>query len=172
MKHVLLQALAASIVAAAGLQPLAKLHLLDVGFGPTTRLLTSSTPPAVVPFAVGDVALGTQFAERVGVGIGTSVVEGNLLTDISLLPARGFLFCDFSPGRRWRKGVGFLSFTYVHSGQDGWSGARLNPYWKLMCGASYTWYVVTPHAELGYDWHNRFATLAAGVAIGGTYTFR
>jgi hypothetical protein len=119
MKRCLLLVCAVSVVAAVELRQLAKVSLLDAGFGPTTLLLTGSTPPAVVPFAVGEVALGFMVSHRVGVGLGTSVVAGDLLSDISFLPVRGYLFYDFSPGQRWRTGTGFLSVTYVHNGDVG-----------------------------------------------------
>jgi hypothetical protein len=163
---------AVSVVAAVELLQLAKVSLLDAGFGPTTLFLTGSTPPAVVPFAAGEVALGFMGSHRVGVGLGTSVVAGDLLSDISFLPVRGCLFYDFSPGQRWRMGTGFLSATYVHNGDVGFDGSAVGPYLKLKGGISYTYYAVTPHAELGYDFHERFATVTAGVAIGGTYISR
>lgn len=172
MKRCLFLVCAVSVVAAAAPPVLVKVNLLDVGFGPTTQLLAGSTPPAVMPFAVGDVALGLMVSNHVGVGIGTALSDGYFLGDISSMPVHGFVFYDFSPGQRWRRAMGFASVTYVYNEQDGWSGNATNPYWKLACGASYTWYVLTPHAELGYDWHERFATLTAGVAIGGTYVFQ
>lgn len=172
MKLCLLLVFAASIAAATELRTVAKVGLLDVGFGPTNRLLNGATPPAVVPFAVGDVALGVMVSDRVGLGLGTSVIAGNLMWDISFLPVHGYLFYDLNPPQRWRKGAGFVSVTCVHSGQDGWDGSGIEPYLRLESGVSYTFYAVTPHAELGYDWHERFATLTAGVVIGGTYVSR
>jgi hypothetical protein len=172
MKRCLLLICVASVAAAATPRTLAKLGLLDVGFGPTIRLLGVADPPAVLPFAIGEVAVGVMVSDRVGVGLGTTIVAGNLMWDISSFPVRAYAFYDISPTQRWRKGAGFLCATYVHSGQTGWNGSGLVQYLTLAGGVSYTFYAVTPHAELGYDWHERFATLTVGVAIGGTYFFR
>ena len=172
MRRYLLLACAVSVVTAAAPRPLVKFGLLDVAFGPTTRLLTGDTPPAIVPFAVADVAVGAMVSDRIGVGLGTAILDGSFMSDISSFPLRGYLFYDFSPAQRWHRLVGFLTATYVHSGRDGWSGSGLGPYLKLAGGASYTWYAVTPHAEVGYDWSERFVTLTAGIAIGGTYILR
>ena len=172
MKRCLLLACVLSLAGAAEFRTLARASLLDVGAGPTTRLLTSETPPAVIPFSVGELALGINGPNRLGAGFGTSVVEGTLLQDISAFPLRAWIFYRLGPERRWRAGMASVALTYHHSGRDGWSGSALNPYWKLTGGVSYTWYAITPHAELGYDFREKFASLTAGIAVGGTYLFR
>ncbi len=173
MKRCLLLACAVSIAAAAELSPLVKFGLLDAAVGPTTRALRGyDEPQAILPFDVVELALGARIGDRLGAAVGTALIDGYAISDLSILPVRGYLFYDLSPKQRWRKGVGFLSVTYVHSGQDGWTRAQFGPYVKLSVGASYTFYAVTPHVEIGYDWHWRFATLTAGVSIGGFHVFR
>ncbi len=172
MKRYLLLAHVVSVVAAAELSPTVRIGLLDVSAGAHTRPASEPLSGAVIlPLTLADVAFGVRIGDHFGVALGTSVLDGYVVVDASYLPVRGWLFYDFSPARRWCKPVGFLSTTYEHSGQ-GWSGARFSPHWKVGCGAAYTFYAVTPHAEIGYDGHWGFATFTAGLTVGGFHVFR
>jgi hypothetical protein len=152
---------------------LVKFGLLDAAVGPTTRVLSGYDDPQVIlPFEVVELAVGARIGNRLGAAVGTALIHGYAMSDLSSFPVRGYLFYDLNPKQRWRKGAGFLSITYVHSGQDGWTRARFAPYLKLSVGASYTFYAVTPHAEIGYDGHRQMATLTAGVSLGGLHVFR
>ena len=144
-----------------------KVSLLDLAIGPTTG--GSSGPFLIVPLSLLEVAVGASLGSRFSAAVGTSVLAGNLLSDVAFLPVRGYLFYDLSKPRPWRRSAAFVSVVFMHSAMDGWSGAQIGSYMKLSCGASYTFYAMTPHVELGYDWYRRFATLTAGVAVGGLY---
>jgi hypothetical protein len=172
MRYCLLLAHVVSIVAAAELSPIVRVGLLDVSAGAHTRPAKEPLSGAVIlPVTLADVAFGVRVGDHFGAALGTSVLDGYLVVDVSYLPVRGWLLYDFSPARRWSKLTGFLSATYKHHGQ-GWSGERFPPHWNIACGGAYTFYAVTPHAEIGYDWHWRFATFSTGVAVGGFHIFR
>jgi hypothetical protein len=173
MKYLVPLALVATVAAASELHPLVRFGLVDAGFGIYVHSdRDSTTVQPVVPFAIADLAVGVQFGRHVGVAAGTSLLDGNLMWDISYLPVRAYVFCDLRPEQTWRKPFGFICATYVHSGQDGWSGSPFPPYVKVNAGVAYTFYAVTPHAEVGYDGNRKSVTAAAGVTVGGLHIFR
>ena len=172
MRYCLLLVHAVSIAAAAELSPMVRIGLLDMSVGAHTRPASEPLSGAVIlPATLAEVACGVRIGDHLGVALGTAVLDGYVVVDASYLPVRGWLFYDFSPARRWCKPVGFLSATYEHHGQ-GWSGDRFPPHWKVACGGAYTFYAVTPHAEMGYDGYWRFATFTAGLTVGGFHVFR
>jgi len=158
------------VAACAGAQvrPVVTAGLVNVGLGPTA-FGRSGAPAVVMPFRVVELGAGAMVGERLGFAAGTAVLEGNLVSDVSFLPVRGYVLYDLTPGGRWRKGMAYASATYVHSGQDGWNGGGLGPYVRIAAGSSYTFYVLSGQVEAGYDWHWRTATLSAGVGLGGFY---
>ncbi len=173
MKNSVLLVCAVMTMTFARARPLVKFELIESGFGPTSRLLSrGETPPAVLPFSILDIGAGVATDRCLGVAVGTAMLDGNLMWDISYLPVRLHLLYDFGPDHRWRQGALSLSATYVHSGQDGWTGSQFSPYVKVAGGASYRFYVVSAHAELAYDFHWRMATFTARLGLGGLYVFR
>jgi len=164
---------AASLVRAVEIRPLMEAALVDVSAGVHTPPSREALSGAVlIPVALAGVAFGVRVSDHVGAALGTALLSGNVVADISYLPVRASLLYDFSPGQQWRKAFAHVTATYVHSGQSGWNGSQFAPYVRLGAGAAYTFYAVTPHAELGYDTHWGFLTATAGVAVGGVHVFR
>jgi len=164
---------AASAIAAGKSRPLVKFGLLDAAFGATSNLVArSDNPPAVLHMSFLELGAGVRSGDHPGFAVGTALLEGDVMDYLSLLPLRGWLMYDIDPGRTLRSAMVYLSAAYDWCIQDGWSGNQLDPGFRFAGGMSYTFYAVTPHAELGYDVRQRRATLTAGLALGGTYVFR
>jgi hypothetical protein len=121
---------------------------------------------------------------RIGLGIevpscGIGIVAGTTLLEVGLyegsfLPVGLKAYWDFDPHERWKRRTVFLSMAYHRNAF--WSDFHpYGPYMELSAGAAYTFYAVTPKAELilrpGHDGWQPTVRLLAGFELGGTYVF-
>jgi len=167
-----------AVLAAAGLsstpnQMILKVAVADLSLGVNRGLNASGD---VAPVVYGDwlaFCFGVRFTRHWGAGLGAVVVSGEFMNSTSYFPVAGYAFYDLNPDARWCRGMGYGSVRFVHSETSGWSGNTRPPHFIVAAGIGYTFFVVSPHLEAGYDTGHRAFTCSLGMGIpGGTYVFR
>jgi len=117
--------------------------------------------------------VGAEIAERLGVCAGGVLVQVEP-NEFSFKAVVARLFWDFDPDRQWQRRTAYASVTYHHDRYWGALGDLVpdEPCFEFGAGFAYTFYAVTPVAELRLSVGARedpSVSLLAGVEVGGTY---
>lgn len=118
------------------------------------------------------VAVGAELSDHIGAAVGTSYGEARYYEN-SFFPITARLWWDFDSEQLWRRRTAYAFATY-HYHAVSWASDPEPPHVQLGVGVTYTFYAITPKAELwtrpciGKGWD---AALMVGFDIGGTYVF-
>ena len=119
--------------------------------------------------------VGAETRRGLGVTVGVTLIQMKI-EEFSFLPLTAQLHWNFDPDQRWRHGTAYLFATYHYNSTwgDFGDGDPMAPFMEYGIGAAYTFYVVTPKAELrlrpGVSFGSRISALF-GFDLGGTYVF-